>query len=168
MLSVHRLNYIIHFIYSSFQHFSYRYFIVLFQETETSPICAWGMEKGITQNFGNPFGEFCCTHTYKSQLALTMDAMQRFTECANGLGLKEQGCLLIPTVLHIARRTIDNVEITLKATTSLEKSYSYISSSDHIQKCDSAIAEQRYISGAQQCGTKLWRREQPSNTQFDG
>ncbi len=44
-----RNNYIMHFIYNSYQHFCYRNFIVLFQETETARItCAWGMEKEIT------------------------------------------------------------------------------------------------------------------------
>ena len=69
-----RNNYIMHFIYISYQHFRYRNFIMLFQETETARItCAWGMEKELTQHFGNPFGEFCCTPTLKGQLTCDHD-----------------------------------------------------------------------------------------------
>ena len=42
--------------------FSNQNFIPLIQETKASPICAWGMERGITQRSGNPFGEHCSTH----------------------------------------------------------------------------------------------------------
>ncbi len=48
--------------------------------------------------------------------ALKMDAMQRCTDGANGLGLIEQGCLLITAVLYIARPTIYNAGIILDGT----------------------------------------------------
>ena len=52
--------------------FSNRNFIPFIQETKASPICAWGMERGITQRSGNPFGEHCSTHTY-TQLTCAHD-----------------------------------------------------------------------------------------------
>ena len=49
--------------------------------------------------------------------ALTMDALQRCTECASGLGFAEYSCLVIPAVLILARRTIYNGGIILDSTT---------------------------------------------------
>jgi hypothetical protein len=54
--------------------------------------------------------------------ALKMDAMQRCTNFANGLGLREQGCLLWSPVLSFARPTIYNAGIILDGTSGVVNS----------------------------------------------
>ncbi len=47
---------------------------MLFQEPEyTTPVCAWGMEAGITSYHGNRFGEFCCNPNFKDPIVCTQD-----------------------------------------------------------------------------------------------